>query len=893
MVRVRIENEEFTSIELGIYINFERPILNMLHKKLSLLFFFLILFLQAISQSSKGGNVSNTSNSNQPGNTYALIVGVSKYQFPETYKTLDYADDDGRSFYNYLTSNAGGNINKDNIDTLFNENATHGAILEKMLSIKERLQPNDIFYFYFSGHGDAYNAEKAFLLAYDSPSSKGKKEKNHYLTLSGAIDIHTIKIIFKEITAANSKVVFISDACRTNELAGGAEGQGAIFKKIMEEDAGELRFTSCSTNQVSFEGPQWGKGRGLFSYYLINGMIGMADTDPEDGRVSVDELYNYVKSNVKKETYDSLQGLSLQTPQLSCHLTNCDALILNKVNKAERDHLALYLKNNPSGYSNTFAYHGSKGVDLLGEMRKLGKEELYNAFNLAMNDGKLIGSNSATEIFKQIEKDDDIPLKIENEYRGMLSNLLLTDVNRVINIYMNASQNNNLYTPEFFRHPYHELKTFKEIANPLFYNEKDVQVMIYFLEGHSGWKSNKTAELLKSLALIDSAVAINPEAAYLYNIKGVLHYKIKQYKLSEQAFKKGIELAPNWIYPLTNLGSVYSYLGQHDTALVYLRKALELDSSFQLSYLSIANEFNYFGNEDSCMYYINEGLKQDPKDPYLWNYLGGKYYQNGIWDKSMAAYRKSYSYDSTQTIGYEGAMRLHLKNFQHIDSVMFYLNKMIKIDSLNPATYLNVGYILNEFDYDSVALQYFSASVYLDTLNVDAWNACAFIYDKMGDKVTAESLLLKSISIDSSYSTTYNQIGNLYFELGRNVEAILMFKKAIVSNPYQEINYYNVGYVCFESNSFEQAIKYLLLCEEKNPYYKNAFPLLARAYSLQKNNQYARFYLEKSIRHGFYKNRKEVLKEKDYKFLKKDKTYKKWLKELFETQGIYGLAYER
>lgn len=854
----------------------------MLQKIVFLLWISCLSYSNIIAQvKSKGGDVSNTSNPDTKGNTYALIVGVSNYQFPETYKTLDYADDDGRSFYAYLTSNAGGNISKENIDTLFNEQATHGAILEKLLSIKDRLQANDVLYFYFSGHGDAYNAEKAFLLAYDSPSSKGKKEKNHYLTLSGAIDIHTIKTIFKEISSTNATVVFISDACRTNELAGGLEGQGAIFKKIMEEDAGELRMSSCSSNQVSFEGPQWGKGRGLFSYHLINGLTGMADTDPEDSKVTVDELFTYVKLQVKRETYDTVQGISLQTPQYSCRRENCEDMVINKVNKSEKDRLALALKNE-TNYNNTlYAYKSPKGLDLYTEMKSIGREEYFAAFSAAVNKKLYIGENSAYEIFKKIEADPAISPKIVNEFRGSLSNILLTDVNRVINIYMNAAQNNNLYTHEMFYNTFLELKAFKEIANPLFYNATDVQMMLYFLEGHSNWKSHKTHELLYSLAKIDSAVALNPEASYLYNIKGLLHLKLKQFQKCEETFRKGISLAPNWVYPLHNMGHYYNTIGQHDSSLVYFFKALQLDSTNQPTYVGLAIEYSLIGKEDSSFYYLHKGLEIDPKDPWLWTYLGNKYYELEEWDNAMAAFRKSYTSDSTLTIGYEGAMRLHMKNYVSIDSVMLYLNKMIETDPEDPAVYLNVGYMLMDFDYDSIALSYFEASTLMDTLNVDGWNALAYVYKNLGDYETAEKAYYKSISIDSLYAFTYSQLGNLYYQTDRMEEARNALYWAIELNPYQEVYYYNLGFILMEEGKLDEAEVYFLLCSEKNRYYTYVYPEFARLYALKGNKARSLHYLEKSIQAKYYQSKEAVLEEEDFKSLVKDKAFKKLIKKYF------------
>jgi len=168
-----------------------------------------VFFTATFSQNTKGGSVENTNPKSTTGDIYALIVGVSDYQYSETYDPLQFADVDGRVFYNYMVSSNGGKISKDNIDTLFNNDTTASAVLTKIDEFIDRVKPNDIFYFYFSGHGDAVNAEYPVLLPYDAPPSRGGKEKNHYRTGLTVLQITTIKNMFKDMQLKGAKVIFI------------------------------------------------------------------------------------------------------------------------------------------------------------------------------------------------------------------------------------------------------------------------------------------------------------------------------------------------------------------------------------------------------------------------------------------------------------------------------------------------------------------------------------------------------------------------------------------------------------------------------------------------------------------------------------------------------------
>jgi tetratricopeptide (TPR) repeat protein len=61
-------------------------------------------------------------------------------------------------------------------------------------------------------------------------------------------------------------------------------------------------LTASRDREQSFESPQWGGGHGIFTYYVIQGLQGEADTSG-DGVVTADELAEYVHTNVRLATH--------------------------------------------------------------------------------------------------------------------------------------------------------------------------------------------------------------------------------------------------------------------------------------------------------------------------------------------------------------------------------------------------------------------------------------------------------------------------------------------------------------------------------------------------------------------------------------------------------------
>ena len=63
---------------------------------------------------------------------------------------------------------------------------------------------------------------------------------------------------------------------------------------------GSYSLTAASGSEKAQEDAKWG-GHGVFTYYLLKGLKGEADYN-KDKSISIKEIYEYVRDNVKRET---------------------------------------------------------------------------------------------------------------------------------------------------------------------------------------------------------------------------------------------------------------------------------------------------------------------------------------------------------------------------------------------------------------------------------------------------------------------------------------------------------------------------------------------------------------------------------------------------------------
>jgi len=226
---------------------------------------------------------------------WAVVVGVGKYT---AMPSLKFTDDDAYRFYAHLRSPEGGALPENQIEILVDEGATRANILKAMRSMFLKAGENDVVMFYFSGHG----LEGCFLpVDFDGYNNKLRHDE--------------IRQILKQSKAKHK--LCIADACHSGSLdySGTLAAKGPapvslqrFYQAFEESEGGIALLMSSKPEELSLE--DHGLRQGVFTYYVLRGMKGAADTNG-DYIVSIKELYTFVYSRVRDYT------AGVQTPVLT------------------------------------------------------------------------------------------------------------------------------------------------------------------------------------------------------------------------------------------------------------------------------------------------------------------------------------------------------------------------------------------------------------------------------------------------------------------------------------------------------------------------------------------------------------------------------------------------
>jgi uncharacterized caspase-like protein len=221
--------------------------------------------------------------------TFALVVGISKYQKLPQDLWLQYPDADATTFGQHLASPRGGGVPADQMLQLTNEQATTAAIRNAFQTfLKTRPGKNDTVYILIAGHGTV-DSSGAYILTWDSDPEN----------LSGtALPMAELHSVVEEALLKVGHVILLADVCRAATIAGQkTTALGGVVEQIGEAPGELLGLMAARPRELSLEGPAFGGGHGAFTWSVLKGLEGAADSD-HDGFVTAGELIDFVTADV-------------------------------------------------------------------------------------------------------------------------------------------------------------------------------------------------------------------------------------------------------------------------------------------------------------------------------------------------------------------------------------------------------------------------------------------------------------------------------------------------------------------------------------------------------------------------------------------------------------------
>ncbi|MBN1187987.1 MAG: caspase family protein [Bacteroidales bacterium] len=225
-------------------------------------------------------------------NLYMLIIGINQYKKPQL--QLNYALADAMAYKSMIEENSKLLFKTTDIRFIKDEEASRERIIREFNLLQEIVKPEDVFVFYYAGHGVMSESEvpEFYIIPYDviklyDPDELAEK----------AISASELKSFSQKLSA--QKQVYLFDACQSGGLSETLASRGAAEERAIAQLARSTgTFWLTATNSDQFASEFKDLGHGLFTYAILQGLNGEADGKNNDRKITVKELSSYLDDKI-------------------------------------------------------------------------------------------------------------------------------------------------------------------------------------------------------------------------------------------------------------------------------------------------------------------------------------------------------------------------------------------------------------------------------------------------------------------------------------------------------------------------------------------------------------------------------------------------------------------
>ena len=548
--------------------------------------------------------------------TYALLIGISKYQKLPQNLWLQYADADAKSFSDHMSSLRGGGVPPEQMLVLTNEGATTAAVRNAFQTfLKTRPGKKDTIFVLVAGHGSV-DSRGAYIMTYDSDPEDLSATALPMAELQSLVDEELPKV---------GRVVFLADVCRAATIGNlKTDAIGSAVEKLGEAPGEMLGLMASRPKEVSYESPTYGGGHGAFTYSVLKGLEGAADTNT-DKAVDAAELIQYTQQNVQKLTAGK------QHPRDFGNLAN-----ETKLSDLSRAGIPM---------TRLRTFFDSRTGDPLLIAQAAGTVQIsqqalsdMDAFRAAIAAQHILPDDpgSAWNYVDRLrtEISPELMLLQANQLRVAFEDR----AQQVLLRYLAGGQ-----TPQV-KADFDNGAKYMEAAVRLTPESLYLQARDNFFEGRSLLFDKQYTQASDYL---EQSVRTDPGEAYGYNALGISYLEQAKYQDALPAFRDAVKRAPNWTYPLLGLALAYQQAGDNANAIRSFQLAMKVGPQYGFLPYDLALLYQKMNRRSDAEASYRQAMALMPNSGMPLNALGALKASEGKNAEAEKFYRDAIAKDPT------------------------------------------------------------------------------------------------------------------------------------------------------------------------------------------------------------------------------------------------------
>src|SRR5258708_3985369 len=295
-----------------------------------------------------------------------------------------------------------------------------------------------------------------------------------------------------------------------------------------------------------------------------------------------------------------------------------------------------------------------------------------------------------------------------------------------------------------------------------------------------GLLAERKGGLATALSDYQKAVELDPQALEVYRDLAQLNLRTGHTEAALHAAQHVRDLAPTESSSFLFLGHVYVARGDLAFAAQEYEKALELDPQNLKALENLGNYYSAINNKKALEYY-KRYPEIEPHDAEIYFQMGFLHQKNGDTPGAIAAFQKSIDFDLQQVASHLALAELYEMKKSTAAAIDQY-QQCVKLDPRNPAFYARLGHIYYDTkQWDDAATQFQKAHA-LEPQDATNHYYLARIAEEHGHWPEASQLAEEAYRL--SHDAQFLPLISYYLTMQhRTADAVRWLEKALKSEP--------------------------------------------------------------------------------------------------------------
>jgi tetratricopeptide (TPR) repeat protein len=293
-------------------------------------------------------------------------------------------------------------------------------------------------------------------------------------------------------------------------------------------------------------------------------------------------------------------------------------------------------------------------------------------------------------------------------------------------------------------------------------------------------------------------------AAQALLTEAVQHHRAGRLDDAERLYRSALELRPDDVLTLYNLGIALATLGRQDQAIACYRRALEINPHYAEAYNNLGILLAGHGRLDEAIASYRAAVGSRPDYPEAHNNLGIALKAQGRLDDAVACFRSAIDLrrdypDAENNFGNA------LREQGRPDDAIVRLRRAIELRPAYPEAYNNLGIALKELGRLDEAAACYRRALDLKPAYPEAHNNMGIAFKEQGRLDDAMACYRRALDIDPNYKEAHNNLGITLQKQGRMDDAVACYRRAMSASPDFPQTYNNVGTAMQEQGRLDEA----------------------------------------------------------------------------------------